>query len=167
MGGGVSTSSSKSTVESPSSSLKTPNSSHKLLKLQSFTPREIAIQRKIMIDSVEAFVMNVYASCPRIEGMWLILSSKLGQKAFENFCKSEFSDDLLILFMEISKILSLKSIRIEQLNERIEGIKVLLQQPVIDQAVPILLKNEFFFGDEISVVSGGDVDEESLQFQAR
>jgi PAS domain-containing protein len=55
---------------------------------------------------VECFVSSVYSSCPRIEAMWLMLSTKLGQKAFHNYCRSENSEELLDLFIATTELLS-------------------------------------------------------------
>lgn len=54
--------------------------------------------------SIEQFVINVYATCPRIESMWLILSNIMGQRAFGNFVSSETADEYFNLFMRISTL---------------------------------------------------------------
>lgn len=140
MGGGVSTSTKSAT--SPSG--------------RSITPAEIAVHRRQMMDMVENFVVNVYASCPRIEAMWLILSSKLGQKAFEGFVKAEYSDEYLQLFILISQVLAAKVLRVEDLSNHVERVKAKLLSPIVSNGIPVLLRNEFFYGEEISVMSGGD-----------
>jgi PAS domain S-box-containing protein len=85
--------------------------------------------------------------------MWLILSSKLGQKAFETFLKAEYTDDFLELFILLSHILVGKTIKMDHLKERLEEIKTRLEKPLVSRAIPELFRNEFFYGDEISVRS--------------
>lgn len=69
---------------------------------------EIAEEKEIhihsLMKSVEKFVINVYASCPRVEAMWLILSSDLGQRAFNTFVKAERAEEYFTLFKEITEI---------------------------------------------------------------
>ena len=101
------------------------------------------------MESVEDFVSNVYATCPRIEAMWLILSSKLGQKAFESFIRIEYTDEFLEIFILLSQILAGKVLKVENLRQYLEQVKEKLQSPFVSHAIPELLRNEFFYGDEI------------------
>ena len=51
--------------------------------------REEVNERKRMIKSVERFIINVYATCPRIDSMSLLLTSDTGKSAFLEFVTSE------------------------------------------------------------------------------
>eukprot|EP01038_Epipyxis_sp_PR26KG_P004473 gene4473-6324_t len=68
--------------------------------------REIESNRHQMIKGIERFVINVYATCPRVEAMWLILSNYLGQKAFQQFVMSETSEEHFELFKGVTELLS-------------------------------------------------------------
>jgi PAS domain S-box-containing protein len=84
--------------------------SSSLLKDDDAADKEIDLQYNIhqLMKSVEKFVINVYASCPRVEAMWLILSSDLGQKGFMTFVKTEHADEYLILFKDVAEVRSLE-----------------------------------------------------------
>jgi PAS domain S-box-containing protein len=126
-------------------------------------PRSLAIQRRQMMEMVENFVASVYATCPRVDAMWLILSSKLGQKAFEGFLRADFTDDFLDLFLLLSHILVSKSTRIQDLKNKMEEVKIRLEKPIINGAIPELFRNEFFFGDEILVANEEEEYDETAE----
>jgi len=69
--------------------------------------REQVTERKRMLKSVERFIINVYATCPRVESMTLLLSSDSGHKAFLEFVKSEHADETLALYTESLNLLRL------------------------------------------------------------
>lgn len=111
------------------------------------TPRsvEIAQYRRRMVEQVERFVVNVYASCSRVEAMWLILSSKLGQKAFETFVRLEESDAVLGIFLATSDVLSGVDLTWETVLSHIQLLQPQLtdrDSPVAD-LLPELFRNEF------------------------
>lgn len=116
-------------------------------------------QRHRMIERIERFVAFVYLSCPKIEAMWLILSSKLGQKAFQAFVKQETSEGFLALFLEVSDMLSSKDCEWETALEYLARIKQRLQREGDEVAdmLPELLKNEVF----LDFATDPDVEKES------
>lgn len=111
---------------------------------------EIAVRRRQMIEMIERFVVNVYASCPRIEAMWLILSSKLGQKAFASFVKAETADEYLSLFLAISEVLAQHTVSYDSAIESLRTIKSQLfnTESDISMSIPDLLRNELLLEPE-------------------
>lgn len=69
-------------------------------------PAAMVRQMRTDIEMVECFVVNVYASFPRTESMWLILGSKMGQKSFQTFCRAELVEEYLTLFLDIAEFLA-------------------------------------------------------------
>jgi hypothetical protein len=63
-------------------------------------------QRIKLMRGVERFVINCYATCPRLESMKLILSSEMARKAFHNFVKSEHADESFNLYWDGVKLLT-------------------------------------------------------------
>lgn len=63
-------------------------------------------QQKKDIEAVESFAINVYASAPRNDSMWLILSSRLGQKAFFTYLKGESHESIMLFFLHLSEFMS-------------------------------------------------------------
>lgn len=105
---------------------------------------EIAGRRRRMMEQVERFVVNVYASCSRVEAMWLILSSKLGQKAFETFVRLEESDALLSIFLANSDVLS-SELSWDAALAHVQLLQPQLTDPdsPVADLLPELFRNEF------------------------
>jgi PAS domain S-box-containing protein len=62
-----------------------------------------------LVRAVERFVVNVYAICPRVESMRLILESEAGSKAYTYFVQSECADEILTLYNGLHRILTGRS----------------------------------------------------------
>jgi len=71
--------------------------------------REEVNERKRMIKSVERFIINVYATCPRIDSMSLLLTSDTGKSAFIEFVTSERAEETIGLYDESLKLLALSN----------------------------------------------------------
>ena len=69
--------------------------------------REQVTERKKMLKSVERFIINVYATCPRLESMTLLLTSDSGRRAFLEFVTSEHADETLALYTEALNLVNL------------------------------------------------------------
>lgn len=121
---------------------------------QSSRSVEVAQRRRRMVEQVERFVVNVYASCSRVEAMWLILSSKLGQKAFENFVRLEESDAVLGIFLATSDVLSHPDITWDAALSHIQLLQPQLTDPdsPVADLLPILFRNEFL--EDFSTMDG-------------
>lgn len=117
--------------------------------------KELTNQRRFMMDMVENFILNVYASSPRIDAMWLILSSKLGQKAFSSYIKTETPVDYLELFLDISDILTTKDINLEFFLQRFEKIQKKVEMEFYT-IIPELLRNEILAPDKETYDTGDD-----------
>jgi PAS domain S-box-containing protein len=111
---------------------------------------QISQRRHQMMEQVETFVVNVYATCPRVEAMWLVLSSKLGQKAFQSFMRAKCNEDCLTLFITISEILISREFSTAESLKIFLRIKDKLLNSTSDLSnqIPILLKNEFLIDPE-------------------
>lgn len=59
---------------------------------------------RVYMGSVEKFILSVYTNFPKAESMWLILSSKLGQKSFLSYARSECCNECCDLFLALSEI---------------------------------------------------------------
>lgn len=105
---------------------------------------EINGRRRRMMEQVERFVVNVYASCSRVEATWLILSSKLGQKAFETFVRLEESDALLSVFLANSDVLS-SELSWDAALAHVQLLQPQLTDPdsPVADLLPELFRNEF------------------------
>lgn len=117
--------------------------------------KELTNQRRFMMDMVENFILNVYASSPRIDAMWLILSSKLGQKAFSAYIKTETPTDYLDLFLDISDILTSKELNLEFFLRRFEKIQKKVETEFYT-IIPELLRNEILSPDKEIYDTGDD-----------
>lgn len=71
--------------------------------------REEVSERKRMLKSVERFIINVYATCPRIDSMSLLLTSDTGKNAFLEFVTSERAEETIGLYNEALKLLALSN----------------------------------------------------------
>ena len=60
-----------------------------------------AVERHNLLRCVERFAINVYATCPRIESMNLILTSDLAKNAFTTFVKLEYAEQNIELWQSI------------------------------------------------------------------
>jgi len=117
--------------------------------------KELTNQRRFMMDMVENFILNVYASSPRIDAMWLILSSKLGQKAFSSYIKTETPTDYLELFLDISDILASREINLEFFLRRFETTQKKVETEFYT-IIPELLRNEILAPDKETYDTGDD-----------
>lgn len=101
--------------------------------------------RHRLMKAVERFVINVYATCPRMESMRLILSSEMAKNAFSHFVTSETADETFLMY---DKILFLKNSKPTPYVLSTEITKVINQYINPDLAttqvmVSLSLQNEF------------------------
>lgn len=106
--------------------------------------REKEVKRHRLLKAVERFVINVYATCPRMESMRFILSSEMASRAFGHFVESERADENLHLYNDILEIRKTK-VTPYQLCKHVERI---VQQYVgADTAMQVMvsevLRNDF------------------------
>jgi len=106
--------------------------------------REQVTERKRMLKSVERFIINVYATCPRVESMTLLLSSDSGHKAFLEFVTSEHADETLALYTESLNLLRLskgtqhkRPINGDEFHEKF--VNIIKQYIVVDSEISQVL----------------------------
>eukprot|EP01031_Cornospumella_fuschlensis_P044991 gene44991-55034_t len=100
------------------------------------------------MSKVERFVSAVYSTCPSVESMWLILTNKLGQKAFYQFVRAENYEYYFTVFRDLSEILSEKDISLESYINHFERIKekVLDCEGDLIAIISPFLRNELSLG---------------------
>ena len=80
-----------------------------------------------MSKLVEKFIINVYATCPRLEAMHLILECKRGYAAFKTFLIHEKASELVCLHQDIISLLGKPE---QTLNELHDGYTKLMKRYV-------------------------------------
>lgn len=111
-------------------------------------PKQLSRRHHQTMGMVERFVSTVYNSCPSIESMWLILTNKLGQKAFHQFCRSADAEDYFKVFRDLSEILSEKELSLESWIHHFDRVKdvVLDAEGELVGRISPFLRNELSFG---------------------
>lgn len=117
--------------------------------------RQREVEKHRTLRSVERFVINVYATCPRVESMLLLLSSELAQKAFANFVKSERAEENFLLYSAAIKI-NEKKLNAYQLSKEVEHIIIEFLQP--DTAMQVMVSKQL--QDAAMAILNADKDSE-------
>lgn len=111
-----------------------------------------------MAKSVEKFVINVYATCPRLEAMQLILESKRGYLAFQNFLNSEKASEIIQLHYEIATLVERKELQLQELHEAY--INIIAKYIFQDSAEQVVLKS--VLRDEAILIANMKTDDAEL-----
>lgn len=129
-----------------SSSVKT----EKTEPIKEEDPKIITRRNHQNIAMIERFVSTVYTNCPSIESMWLILSNKLGQKAFQSFVKAENCEEYFATFLATSEVLAKQDPSVEFWISHFETIKglVLDAEGELVGIISPFLRNELSFGPQ-------------------
>lgn len=102
--------------------------------------KQVESKRFQMIHQVEKFVINVYACCPRIESMKLILSSEMASKAFYSFVKSERADEVYQLYVDADALEASKKSNTYQLTTQFKKLMQLYINP--DTSMQVMISND-------------------------
>lgn len=121
--------------------------------------REKEQHRHRLLKNVERFVINVYATCPRVESMRYILSSEMACKAFGNFLASERAEEALKLH---SEIVSLKKIK-QTPYQFMKAIEVLVATYIQPEVVMQVLVSKRLREDLLAVLTADRDDEDLLK----
>lgn len=111
-------------------------------------PKVISRRQHQTMGMVERFVSTVYSCCPSIESMWLILTNKLGQKAFHQFARSINAEEYFKVFRDLSEVLSEKELSLESYIHHFDRIKEMVLDAEGDLVgiISPFLRNELSFG---------------------
>jgi PAS domain S-box-containing protein len=93
-------------------------------------------QRHKLKKNVERFVINVYATCPRMESMRLILSSEMAIRAFNNFVIAERAEENLNLYMAVR---DLKKQKLTTYNMSKEAEKIFKSYIQVDTQMQVMI----------------------------
>jgi PAS domain S-box-containing protein len=84
--------------------------------------REREYARHALLQDVERFVLNSYASMNRVDSMSVILSSERARKAFKQFVIFERADEVMKLYLGVGKIEQMASPTVEAMASDIDNI---------------------------------------------
>lgn len=90
--------------------------------------REREYARHALLQDVERFVLNSYASMNRVDSMSVILSSDRARKAFKQFVIFERADEVMNLYLGVGKITQIVDPTAESMASDIDNIFTLFIQ---------------------------------------
>ena len=90
--------------------------------------REREYARHALLQDVERFVLNSYASMNRVDSMSVILSTDRARKAFKQFVIFERAEEVMNLYLGVGKITQMVNPTIEAMASDIENIFTLFIQ---------------------------------------
>jgi PAS domain S-box-containing protein len=125
--------------------------------------REREYARHALLQDVERFVLNSYASMNRVDSMSVILSSERARKAFKQFVIFERADEVMNLYLGVGKITSISDPDISTLGGDIDNLFTLFIEN--ETAMQVFVSKGLY--DELLVFIGSDKKDEDYMAKAQ
>mmetsp|Transcript_16509 Transcript_16509/g.14883 ORF Transcript_16509/g.14883 Transcript_16509/m.14883 type:complete len:398 (+) Transcript_16509:85-1278(+) len=141
--------------------------------------QEKEFKRYTHMKGIERFVINVYASFPRIDSMRIILTSDFARSSFQNFLASERAEEYYQLYSEVGRLIH-KPPNAYQLSKEVETIydkffkdkselQVILNPQLNESILNIIASGDSIADDYTAKVLSilSVIKEETIQMMAR
>lgn len=121
--------------------------------------REREYARHALLQDVERFVLNSYASMNRVDSMSVILSSERARKAFKQFVIFERADEVMNLYLGVGKIAQMSNPTVESMGSDIENIFTLF---IENETVMQVFVSKGLYDELLTFINSNKDDEEYM-----
>jgi PAS domain S-box-containing protein len=125
--------------------------------------REREYARHALLQDVERFVLNSYASMNRVDSMSVILSSERARKAFKQFVIFERADEVMNLYLGVGKITSISDPDVSTLGGDIDNLFTLFIEN--ETAMQVFVSKGLY--DELLIFIGSDKKDKDYMAKAQ